>query len=101
MKNHFRRIFWGAAVLGLMAMPLAVRADGVNLNVNIGDDDQAHFDFKAGARHHHPMIWKAAQQLHAAKMTLWHAATDFNGHKADAIGAINNALEQLKICESK
>jgi len=101
MKISLRKLALGVGVLGLMAMPLAVRADGVNLSVNIGDDDQAHFDFKAGARKHHPMIWKAAMQLHNAKATLWHAANDFHGHKAAAIGAINGALEQLKVCESE
>jgi hypothetical protein len=98
---NFRKMFFGLGMLGLLAMPMAVRADGVNLSVNIGDDDQAHFDFKAGARHHHPMIWKAAQQLRNAKHTLWEAANDFHGHKAAAIGAINAALEQLKVCEAQ
>jgi hypothetical protein len=80
---------------GLAAVPMTARA------VDVNADDQAHFDFKAGAGHHHPMIWRAAKQLQAAKHTLWLAAWDFNGHKVDAIAAINNALEQLKICESK
>lgn len=74
---------------------------GVDLSVNIGGDDQAHFDFTGGPGHHHPMIWKAAQQLRNAKHTLWEAKNDFGGHKADAIGAINAALDQLKICEQK
>jgi hypothetical protein len=78
-----------------------VKAAGVDLTVNIGVDDQAHFDFKGGQGHHHPLIWKAAQQLKNAKHTLWEAKNDFNGHKADAIGAINAALDQLKICEQK
>jgi len=101
MKKNLLRLACGMAVLGLLLMPMAVKADAVNLSVNIGGDDQAHFDFKAGMKHHHPMIWKAAQQLRNAKHTLWQAADDFNGHKADAIGAINAALDQLKVCESK
>lgn len=99
MKKNLCKLVLGMGVLGLMAMPMAVKADSLNLNVNIGQDDQAHFDFKAGVRHHHPMIWKAAQQLRNAKHTLWQAADDFHGHKADAIQAINAALDQLKNCE--
>lgn len=99
MKKHLRKLFLGVGMLGLLAAPMVVKADSVNLSVNIGADDQAHFDFKAGPKHHHPMIWKAAMQLRNAKHTLWQAADDFHGHKADAIGAINAALDQLKTCE--
>jgi hypothetical protein len=101
VSNRLRVGVLGLALLGLLVMPLAVKADGVDLTVNVGVDDNAHFDFKGGPRHHHPMIWKAAMQLRNAKHTLWEAADDFNGHKKDAIGAINAALEQLKVCESK
>jgi hypothetical protein len=99
MRNNLRKMVFGLGMLGLLAMPMVVKADAVNLSVNIGQDDQAHFDFNAGARKHHPMIWKAAMQLRNAKHTLWQAADDFHGHKADAIGAINGALDQLKACE--
>lgn len=96
-----RRWVLGMGLLGLLVMPMLVRADGISLKINVGEDDQAHFDFKAGKRHHHPMIWKAAEQLRNAKHTLWQAADDFHGHKAEAIGAINAALEQLKVCEAQ
>jgi len=101
MKKNLQKLVWSVGMLSLLAMPMIVRADAVSLSVNLGDDDEAHFAFKAGPRHHHPMIWKAAKQLQAAKATLWHAATDFHGHKAEAIGAINAALDQLKICEQQ
>src|ERR1039458_10166876 len=101
VKSLLRKLACGMAVLGILAVPVMGKADAVDLKVNIGGDDQAHFDFKGGRKHHHPMIWKAAQQLQNAKHTLWQAADDFNGHKAEAIGAINAALEQLKACESK
>jgi hypothetical protein len=100
MKGYLRKVVLGAGMIGVLAMPMVAKA-GVDLTVNIGGDDQAHFDFNGGARHHHPMIWKAAQQLRNAKHTLWQAADDFNGHKADAIGAINAALDQLKVCEQR
>lgn len=99
MSKNLRNLVLGMGMLGLLAIPMVVKADAVNLSVNIGQDDQAHFDFNGGAKHHHPMIWKAAQQLRNAKHTLWQAADDFHGHKADAIGAINAALDQLKNCE--
>ncbi len=87
------------AMMGLLAVPMTAKA--LDLTVNVNMDDQSHFDFKAGMRHHHPLIWKAAKQLQNAKHTLWVAADDFHGHKADAISAINGALDQLKVCEAR
>jgi hypothetical protein len=105
MKTHLRKLVLGAGMLGLIALPMVampvVANAGLDLTVNVGGDDQAHFDFNGGPAHHHPMIWRAAQQLRAAKHTLWHAADDFHGHKVDAIGAINAALDQLKVCEGQ
>src|SRR5580692_9780553 len=100
MKNYLRKVVLGAGMLGIMAMPMVAKA-GLDLTVNIGGDDQAHFDFNGGPGHHHPRIWKAAQQLRNAKHPLWEAPDDFHGHKADAIGAINAALDQLKVCEGQ
>ncbi len=103
MKAFGQMRLWvcGLGLLGLLAMPMMTRADGFDMKVNIGNDDQAHFDFNAGAGHHHPMIWRAAQQLRAAKHDLWKARNDFHGHKADAIQSINAALEQLRACEAQ
>jgi Spy/CpxP family protein refolding chaperone len=101
MKMNWMKVAAFAGILALTAMPVAVMADGVSVNFNIGADDQAHFDFHAGQRHYHPMIWKAAKQLQNAKHTLYAAADDFNGHKMDAINAINGALDQLMICAHK
>jgi|BarGraIncu00222A_1022003.scaffolds.fasta_scaffold240105_1 hypothetical protein len=101
LTSRLLRLVCCAGIFCLLAMPMMAKADGLNLNVKIGGDDQAHFDFKSGPSHHHPMIWKAAQKLREAKHSLWKAPNDFNGHKADAIQAINAALEQLRICESK
>jgi len=103
LKNHLRKLALGAGMLGLVALPLAVAPvtamAGFDLSVNIGGDDQAHFDFNGGPGRHTPMIWKAAKQLQNAKHTLWKARDDFHGHKADAIQAINAALDQLRVCE--
>ena len=90
-----------AGILTLTAVPVAVMADSLSVNFNIGADDQAHFDFHGGRRHHDPQIWKAAAQLQAAKHTLFNARNDFGGHKMDAINAINGALDQLRACEQR
>ena len=101
MKGYLRKAALAAGMFGLMALPMAVKADALNMNVDLGGDDQAHYNFNGGMEHHHPMIWKAAQQLRNAKHSLWKAHNDFHGHKADAIGAINAALDQLRICEQE
>jgi hypothetical protein len=102
-KKNMRTLALGAAMLGLVAVPMVAMPVGAmagfDLTVNIGADDQSHFDFNAGPGHHTPEIWKAAKQLQNAKHTLWKARDDFHGHKADAIQAINAALDQLKTCE--
>ena len=46
----------------------------------------------------HPEIWAAIHSLEHAKEHLEHAAHDFNGHRVDAIGAIDAALRQLHVC---
>ncbi len=99
MRKHLRKLVLGVGMLGLLAMPMVVKAQGIDLTINVGTDDQAHFDFKGGPAHHDRLIWQAAQQLKNAKHTLWKAPNDFHGHKADAIMAINHALDQLKACE--
>lgn len=90
-------------VVGLLAgtltlAPLRAHADGLSLNVNLGADDQAHFDF-ADRHRHNPLILRAAHQLQAAKHSLWQARNDFNGHKRAAIEAINRALDELSLAE--
>jgi hypothetical protein len=46
----------------------------------------------------HPEIMAAIRSLQAARDHLDHAAHDFNGHRVDAIAAIDAALKQLHIC---
>jgi hypothetical protein len=46
----------------------------------------------------HPEIWAAIHSLEHAKDHLEHAAHDFNGHRVDAIAAIDAALRQLHVC---
>jgi hypothetical protein len=49
-----------------------------------------------GGREHHPKIRHAIKALEAAKEDLEDASHDFNGHRAEALEAVNNALKQLQ-----
>ena len=47
----------------------------------------------------HPSISQAMTELQHARYVLQaEAASDFRGHKANAIGFIDNALNELQIC---
>ena len=46
----------------------------------------------------HPEIRAAINSLRHAKAHLEHAAHDFVGHRVEAIGAIDRAIEQLDVC---
>jgi len=49
----------------------------------------------------HPAISKATNELQHARYVLQtEAASDYHGHKANAIGYIDNALNELQICMS-
>jgi hypothetical protein len=45
----------------------------------------------------HPRIHAAIRELEAAKVELQKAPHDFGGHRADAVVAVDKAIEQLKI----
>jgi len=46
----------------------------------------------------HPEIHAAISSLRHAKEHLEHAAHDYGGHRVEAIGAIDRAIEQLEVC---
>ena len=46
----------------------------------------------------HPQIQAALNALQNAKAHLQAAAHDFQGHRADAIRAVDEAIHQLQIC---
>lgn len=46
----------------------------------------------------HPEIRAAIASLRRAKEHLEHAAHDFGGHRVEAIGAVDRAIEQLDVC---
>jgi len=45
----------------------------------------------------HPRIRSAIRELEAAKAELQKAPHDFGGHRADAVVAVDRAIEQLRI----
>jgi hypothetical protein len=45
----------------------------------------------------HPRIRAAIRELEAAKVELQKAPHDFGGHRADAVMAVDKAIEQLRI----
>ena len=45
----------------------------------------------------HPAIHAAINALEKAKFDLQHAAHDFGGHRVEAIGSIDRAIEQLRL----
>lgn len=52
----------------------------------------------APAAPRHPEIQSALASLQNAKAHLEQAAHDYNGHRVDAIKAIDEAIHQLNIC---
>jgi hypothetical protein len=89
----------GLAVLAaspIMLAPAKAHADGFSANINIGDDDEAHFHFSDRGRVD-PKIFAAADNLRQAKRKLWDARHDFGGHRDAAINAINHALDELRM----
>jgi hypothetical protein len=45
----------------------------------------------------HPRIRAAIRELEAAKSELQKAPHDFGGHRADAVVAVDHAIEQLRL----
>ena len=52
----------------------------------------------AAAAADHPEIRDAIAALRRAREHLNHAAHDYQGHRVDAIRAIDGAIDQLQIC---
>jgi hypothetical protein len=50
------------------------------------------------APYEHPEIRQAIRALENARAHLVEAKHDFNGHREEALHAVDAALEQLKIC---
>lgn len=52
---------------------------------------------KAATKERHPRIHAAIRELEAAKTELQKAPHDFGGHRADAVQAVDRAIEQLRV----
>jgi hypothetical protein len=52
---------------------------------------------RSGRVEKHPRIRSAIRELEAAKKELQAAPHDFGGHRADAVQAVDRALEQLRL----
>ncbi|HTA17106.1 MAG TPA: hypothetical protein VK786_05110 [bacterium] len=90
----------GCLALGLCAAaftPAPVHADEISFGVNLGADDQAHFNFNG---HHDQRIFEAAHALQHAKHVLWNDHRHRGPAKQKAIMFINKALDQLSWIES-
>jgi hypothetical protein len=100
MKDNFRKYLIAAGLVVLAAVPLAVKADGLNFNVKVGDDNEAHYHFRDHGPRHNPELLKAAKSLAEAKNHLWYAQSDFGGHRTSAIQHINMALDEISAAEN-
>ena len=88
----------GAAVIGIGVMlvcvasrPSPVSARGLMLHAPTVTVPPL------GQRERHPEINRAIKALEVAKAHLQRAAHDFGGHRAEAVEAVDKALEQLKL----
>ena len=105
MRSRFRRSVVAVAVCGTVAVAAAARAamassparDGaLVLPAVVIMATPAHETRKAEP---HPEIADAIRSLERAKAHLQAAAHDYNGHRVDAIAAIDAALRQLHTCK--
>src|SRR5580698_7708126 len=98
---RLKKLWVSAGLAGMLALPLLAHADAINLNVDLGADDNAHYYFADTSKPHHSEIWKAAKALQGAKHRLWEARkhTNFGGHAESSIQAINTALDELRLAE--
>jgi hypothetical protein len=53
---------------------------------------------QAAEPEHHPAIHRALHELRDARTELKDAKHDFDGHREDALRAVDGAIEQLEIC---
>jgi hypothetical protein len=53
---------------------------------------------QAAEPEHHPAIHRALRELRDARKELKEAKHDFDGHREDALRAVDKAIEQLDVC---
>ncbi len=92
--KHVKVISWLAGAFLVLALALSVAApSGKALPAPSPTPAAA-----SPATPDHPEIRDAITALERAKDHLEHAAHDFGGHKAEAVRATNEALNQLRTC---
>jgi hypothetical protein len=93
MLTDFKRILAACTLGGILLLPAS------SLALPPGGDSAAkeQAEEKAEGRELHPAIRQAMRHLQAAKNVLEHkAASDFGGHKVEAIKSIDEAMEHLR-----
>ena len=91
MKHWFLSVAATVALVLALAFPVAVPAAPPAPKPHPGVP-------AAAAPEPHPEIREAIASLRRAREHLDHAAHDFGGHRAEAIRAIDVAINQLQTC---
>ena len=82
----------------------ALQCDSGKKSRSAGADIEADPEPAAAGAERHPNIYRAINALGAAEGDLQNAAHDYCGHRVEALGAVQNALSQLKLaiqCDRK
>ena len=75
----------------ILARALGLLAGGLALPLAVGRPAQAQ-----EKKERHPHIHRALEELREAKKELKEADHDFGGHRAEALKAVDHAIEQLE-----
>ena len=93
MLTDFKRILAACTLGGILLLPassLALPQGGESAAKEKAEE-------KAEGREPHPAIREAMRHLQTAKNVLEHkAASDFGGHKVQAVKSIDEAMEHLR-----
>ena len=99
MTIDLKKTVLAMGLAALVSVPFIAKADGVNLSLNLNDDNEAHFHFKDHSIKHHPEMWAGAKELIKGKEHLWKAQGDFGGHRETALQDINSALDEIRLAD--
>ncbi len=98
MRNRFMKFLASAVAVAAMLFPLAAwGAPKAGQPSAPPAQQKLAGQRKRGGGERHPEIRAAIRALENAKRHLQEAAHDFGGHRAEALEAVNHALEQLKL----
>ena len=93
--KHIKAVPWFAAAFLVVALALYVAAPS---GMAVPSPSPSPAAASPAATPDHPEIRDAIAALRNAKQHLEHAKHDYGGHKAQAIQATNQAIQQLEIC---